>query len=280
MESCRKAFAVLPPNETDMKQDLSNIFSLQGKDIWVFGGAGYLGQPTILLLTQLGATVLCVDLEGHAQTFVDSLDLSNSVTAASVDVRDGERVKRLVAENIKSRGVPHGLVNLTYASTTKKLEEISEKDFDEVNHGGLTSTFLLGREVGAEMAKLNRGSIVLFSSMYGSVSPDPKIYEPPMNKNPIEYGVTKAGIIQMTRYLAVHWGRENVRCNCISPGPFPNREVQKANPQFIQRLAQKSPVGRIGDSWEIAGAVAFLLSDAASYITGQNLAVDGGWTAL
>jgi NAD(P)-dependent dehydrogenase (short-subunit alcohol dehydrogenase family) len=259
-----------------MKHQISNIFSLQGKDIWVFGGAGHLGQPTILLLTQLGATVLCVDLEDRAQSFVDSLDLSNSVSAASVDVRDGELVKRFVAENIKSRGVPHGLVNLTYVSTAKKLEEISEKDFDEVNHGGLTSTFLLAREVGVEMVKLKRGSIVLFSSMYGSVSPDPKIYEPPMNKNPIEYGVTKAGIIQMIRYLAVHWGRENVRFNCISPGPFPNFEVQKANPQFIQRLAQKSPLGRIGDSCEIAGAVAFLLSDAASYITGQNLAVDGG----
>jgi NAD(P)-dependent dehydrogenase (short-subunit alcohol dehydrogenase family) len=262
-----------------MKHELSNIFSLQSKDVWVFGGAGHLGQPTILLLTQLGAKVLCVDLKERAQSFVNSVDLSKGLTAASVDVRDGEGVKRFVAENIKSRGVPHGLVNLTYAATTKKLEEISEKDFDEVNHGGLTSTFLLAREVGVEMAKLKRGSIVLFSSMYGSVSPDPKIYEAPLNKNPIEYGVTKAGILQMTRYLAVHWGRENVRCNCISPGPFPNHEVQKANPQFIQRLAEKSPVGRIGESWEIAGTVAFLLSDAASYITGQNLAVDGGWTA-
>jgi NAD(P)-dependent dehydrogenase (short-subunit alcohol dehydrogenase family) len=219
-------------------------------------------------------------LEDRAQSFVNSLDLSNSVTASSEDVRDGERIKRFVAENIKSRGVPHGLVNLTYATTTKKLEEISEKDFDDVNHGGLTSIFLLGREVGGEMAKLKRGSIVLFSSMYGSVSPDPKIYDPPMNKNPIEYGVTKAGIIQMTRYLAVHWGRENVRCNCISPGPFPNPNVQSQNPQFIQRLAQKSPMGRIAHSREIAGAVAFLVSDAASYITGHNLAVDGGWTAL
>ena len=74
-----------------MKHQISNIFSLQGKDIWVFGGAGHLGQPTILLLTQLGATVLCVDLEDRAQSFVDSLDLSNSVSAASVDVRDGDR---------------------------------------------------------------------------------------------------------------------------------------------------------------------------------------------
>jgi len=92
--------------------------------------------------------------------------------------------------------------------------------------------------------------------------------------------VTKAGLVQMTRYLAVHWGRSNVRCNCISPGPFPNPAVSKENPQFIQRLAEKTALARIGKSEEIAGAVAFLLSDAASYITGHNLAVDGGWTAL
>lgn len=99
-----------------------------------------------------------------------------------------------------------------------------------------------------------------------------------MTKNPIEYGVGKAGIIQMTRYLAVSWGKENVRCNCISPGPFPNLIVQRDNPEFVEHLAQKSPMGRIGKPDEIAGAVAFLLSDASSYITGQNLIVDGGWT--
>jgi NAD(P)-dependent dehydrogenase (short-subunit alcohol dehydrogenase family) len=227
----------------------------------------------------MGASVLCIDIENRAQDFVDSAELSKNVSGASLDVRDGEMIKKFVADNTKSRGIPNGLVNLTFASTAKKLEELTEREFDDVNHGGLTSTFLLAREIGMEMAKQKRGSIVLFSSMYGSVSPDPKIYEAPMNTNPIEYGVGKAGIVQMTKYLAVHWGRENVRCNCISPGPFPNPTVQKENVEFIGRLAQKSPMGRIGQSGEIAGSVAFLLSDAASYITGQNLFVDGGWTA-
>jgi NAD(P)-dependent dehydrogenase (short-subunit alcohol dehydrogenase family) len=261
-----------------MTELFTNAFGLKGKDIWVLGGAGYLGQATVRLLQAAGANVLCADLENRAFTFVETAGFGDPVTPATLDIRQGAAIQAFVTEQIQNRGVPHGLVNLAFASTGKKLEELTEQDFDEVNHGGLTATFLLARAVGQEMARLGRGSIVLFSSMYGSVSPDPAVYQAPMNKNPIEYGIGKAGIIQMTRYLAVHWGRQQVRCNCISPGPFPNPIVQQNEPEFLERLGQKTPLGRVGQSPEIAGSVAFLLSDAASYITGQNLFVDGGWT--
>ena len=81
----------------------------------------------------------------------------------------------------------------------------------------------------------------------------------------------------MTRYLAVKWGKESVPCNCISPGPFPNPKIQE-NKGFIKRLEEKSPMGRIGKPQEVTGTAAFLMSDASSYITGQNLIVDAGWT--
>ena len=262
-----------------MSKAILPFFNLQDKLIWVMGGAGYLGQATVIVLKQAGAKVICIDLEDRAAAFVQSSGLGDTVIPATLDIRDGEAIQQFVAEQIKVHGVPGGLVNLTFGSTAKKMEELSEKEFDEVNHTGLTATFLLAREVGAQMARRGSGSIVLFSSMYGAVSPYPDVYETPMNRNPIEYGVGKAGIIQMTRYLAVHWGKMNVRCNCISPGPFPNPAVQRDNPAFVKRLAQKSPMGRIGKAEEIAGAVAFLLSDAASYITGHNLPVDGGWTS-
>jgi len=258
---------------------LENILSLKGKDVWVIGGAGYLGQPTVALLSRAGARVLCCDLNGRAAQFVTANALEASVTPADINTGDETLVKAFVEKQVAERGVPQGLVDLSFSSTAKIMEELTAGDFNNVNKA-ITNTFLLAREVGTRMAAQQAGSIVLFSSMYGNVAPYPAVYDGlGMNKNPVEYGAGKAAVIQMTRYLAVHWGRSNVRCNCISPGPFPNPGVQEKHPEFIKRLSEKTPMGRVGKGHEIAGTVAFLVSEAASYITGQNILVDGGWTA-
>ncbi|MFD1165580.1 SDR family oxidoreductase [Sphingobacterium daejeonense] len=124
----------------------------------------------------------------------------------------------------------------------------------------------------------NKGCIVLFSSMYGLESPFEEVYIPNLINNPIEYGVGKAGIIQMTKYFGAHWGKFGVRFNCVSSGPFPNNKVQKEQSDFIEKLNKKCPMGRIGHAIEIAGAELFLLSEASSYVNGHNLIVDCGWT--
>jgi NAD(P)-dependent dehydrogenase (short-subunit alcohol dehydrogenase family) len=114
--------------------------------------------------------------------------------------------------------------------------------------------------------------------MYGVVAPDPKIYFAPMAPNPVDYGASKAALIQMCRYMAVHFGPRGVRFNCIAPGPFPNPKIQADLPQFIAQLNAKTALGRIGRNHEIVGPALFLLSDGASYVTGHTLVVDGGWT--
>jgi NAD(P)-dependent dehydrogenase (short-subunit alcohol dehydrogenase family) len=262
-----------------METEFLAAFGLKEKEIWVVGAAGYLGQSTVKLLQSAGAKVLCLDIDDRAATFIASLPAKEGLTAATLNTRDTVSSVKFVAEQLKTRGVPNGLIDLSFASTSKDFNALTAADFDEINHNGLTATFILSREVGNAMKAQQSGSIVLFSSMYGSVSPDPKVYEAPMNVNPVEYGVGKAGIVQLTRYLAVHYGNHGVRCNCISPGPFPNPNVQKDHPEFVGRLAKKVPLGRVGRPEEVAGAAVFLVGNAASFITGQNLFVDGGWTS-
>jgi NAD(P)-dependent dehydrogenase (short-subunit alcohol dehydrogenase family) len=114
--------------------------------------------------------------------------------------------------------------------------------------------------------------------MYGKLSPDPSIYGPKYNVNPVDYGVAKAGILQMVRYQAVMLGRKGVRVNSIIPGPFPNPAGQGADKEFVDKLSKKVPLGRVGKAKEIAGAVVFLASDASSFITGTEIVIDGGWT--
>ena len=121
-------------------------------------------------------------------------------------------------------------------------------------------------------------SVINIASMYGMVSPDLRIYtdSPP---NPAFYGPAKAGLLQLTRYLAAEFAPDNIRVNAISPGPFPAPASQARFPELMARLKDKVPLGRIGKPEELIGAVTFLASDASSYVTGANLPVDGGWTA-
>ncbi|MFC7524583.1 SDR family oxidoreductase [Parapedobacter sp. GCM10030251] len=257
---------------------MSELFSLSGRSVWVLGGAGYLGSAVVALLSEMGARVLCIDLADRAQAFVDAHALEENVVPVSLDATDLDAVSSFVAKEITSKGCPDGLVNLTYASTSKAFEDLTADEFDDANRGGITAVFHISRLVGQAMADQRKGSIVLCSSMYGVVVPYPSVYEKPMNKNPIEYGVGKAAIRHMAKYMAVHWAEHQVRCNVIAPGPFPNPTVQSQHPDFVERLEARVPMKRIGQPTEIAGTVAFLLSDAASYITGQTIVVDGGWT--
>jgi NAD(P)-dependent dehydrogenase (short-subunit alcohol dehydrogenase family) len=115
--------------------------------------------------------------------------------------------------------------------------------------------------------------------MYGSVSPDPSIYGGSGANSPPYYGAAKAGLIQLTRYLAVHLAHLRIRVNCISPGPFPAPRYLESDADFHEKLKARTPMGRTGDPDELRGPVLFLASGASSYVTGINLAVDGGWTA-
>ncbi len=253
--------------------------SLAEKSIWVVGGAGFLGSAITKALDQIEARVVCMDLAGRAETLVRQASLQHT-RPVSWDVSDGAQIDSMVDRMVTEHGVPDGVAYLAYVSSAgKKLEELSRDDVTRTFSLSLPPTFLLSRAIAEKMKPRGSGSIVLFASMYGVVAPDPKIYNAPLKPNPVDYGMTKAALLQMARYFAVHYGPAGIRFNCITPGPFPNPFLQKNEPDFIQKLAAKTPLGRVGHSDEIVGPTLFLLSESSSFITGHSLVVDGGWTA-
>ena len=172
-----------------------------------------------------------------------------------------------------------GLVNnafTTYPSSALSVD---------TNTVQLSAESLLGIHVRlslsvAELLKVGDcGSIVNVASMYGRVSPRPDLYSSPSSINPILYGAFKASLIQASRYLSSLLAPDNIRVNSVSYGPFPSPAVQRADPEFIKRLAKQTHLRRIGDPLESAGVIAFLLSEESSFITGADIPVDGGWTA-
>ena len=252
--------------------------SLGGKCIWVTGGAGYLGSAITAELDTQCAKVICIDLPGRAEAIVREQRLARTVSL-SLDVNDAASLPAGIAAAVAAHGLPDGVVHLAMASSSgKRLENLTPGEFQQTFDLALTSTFVLCRDLAERMKARGSGSIVLFSSMYGVVAPDPRIYPDPLTPNPIDYGASKAAILQLSRYLAVHYGPAGIRFNCVTPGPFPNPGVQKNHPEFIKDLNKKTALNRIGRNTEIVGPTLFLLTDSASFVTGHSLVVDGGWT--
>jgi NAD(P)-dependent dehydrogenase (short-subunit alcohol dehydrogenase family) len=244
----------------------------------VTGGAGYLGSAITRALHEEAAQVLCLDLPGKAAALIEKEGLSRCLPI-DLDVSEVDRAAEHIARLVETHGLPDGFVHLPTASSRGRLlPELPVDEFRRTFDVALTPTFVWCRELAERMRVRGSGSVVLFASMYGLVAPDPTIYQAPMRPNPVDYGAAKAALIQLTRYLASYYGPAGLRFNCVTPGPFPNPQVQADDPRFITELGKKTALRRIGSNREIVGPTLFLLGDSSSYVTGHSLVVDGGWT--
>jgi NAD(P)-dependent dehydrogenase (short-subunit alcohol dehydrogenase family) len=263
-----------------MSKSLQQLLSLKGKTAIVTGGAGYLGTAISETLAELGANLVLASRDKEkCQKKCDEIMQINGgsvqAVALELDVLKKNSVAEFfpqVHEHFKTVDI---LVNNAWSGNKNSWESISDEDWDYDVNMSLNSVFRLTKAATDDL-KASRGVILNIASMYGHIGPDYRIYDGKEFANPPSYGAAKAGVLQFTRYLASFLSPYGIRVNALSPGAFPHPPTQQ-HEVFMQKLGSKNPMNRIGQPDELKGAVALLCSDAGSYITGQNLCVDGGW---
>jgi len=255
-------------------------FDLSGRVALITGASGHLGHAISSGLAEAGATVVAASRTLERATEVArQIPAGNGVRHLAVQINhlNSDSIATGFAAAIKSAGKIDILVNNGHEATTKTWHDISDDQFN-AQLANAAGYFHLAKELRDHaVSRSSPASVILLGSMYGIVSSVPAMYEGIGPGNPVAYQVLKGGIIQLTRHLAVHWARDQVRVNTLSPGPFPNRD--RAPAELCRRLAERTPLGRLGNADELKGAAVFLASDASSFVTGHNLVVDGGWTA-
>lgn len=255
-------------------------FSLSGRVVVVTGGTGHLGSGICHSVAKNGGDLaVCSTNQQRADEFAKVLSDSYGIQAKgfAFDLSDIEEISTHIDYIAREMGRIDALVNNANFCDSGQLASISPEDWRSGIEGATTSP-MFAMQASLPYLKKSKGCVVNIASMYGLVAPDPDMYkETPFPPNPPNYGAGKAGLLQLTRYAAVQLANDNIRVNAVSPGPFPKKSVQKEE-EFIERLENRVPLGRIGEPKEVGNAVAFLVSPASSYVTGHNLVVDGGWT--
>lgn len=195
--------------------------------------------------------------------------------ALKADITSKEEVEGMVKEVLKKIGKIDILVNNAQGVSKNyfaPFEEYSIEDWNEVMAVNVTGYFLCAQAVGKQMLKQKSGTIINIASIYGVIAPDQRIYKGFDYNSPAVYTVSKAAVIGLTKYLAAYWGERGIRVNCITPGGVQTDHDQK----FVKAYSERTPMGRMAKKDEFKGALLYLASDASSYVTGENIIVDGG----
>jgi NAD(P)-dependent dehydrogenase (short-subunit alcohol dehydrogenase family) len=250
--------------------------SLAGKTILLTGGAGLFGRGLAAAIAGTGATLILAsrNVAALAQVAAEEQALGRSVHARALDQSSEASILALRDSVVAEFGRIDGLVN-NAVSRPMKSADAPLADWMESMQTNATGLFAITRAFGEVMAARGAGSIVNIGSIQGMVGPDYSLYEG-LNMHAIpDYFFHKAGMVNLSRFFAAHYGPRGVRVNCLSPGGFFNGQ----NPVFVERYRAATFLRRMADEHDLGGPVIFLLSEASRYVTGVNLPVDGGYTA-
>jgi NAD(P)-dependent dehydrogenase (short-subunit alcohol dehydrogenase family) len=271
---------------------VTGLFDLSGRVIVVTGGLGQLGRQFAQALVQHSARVVILDIlkdEARVRAALDTIGDKERVIALDTDITSRASLEQAL-KTVETRWqTPFGLINNAALDSPPDapvaengpFETYPEASFDRVMAVNVKGTMLACQVFGAAMAQKGGGSIVNVASIYGLVSPDQGLYEyrresgQPFFK-PVAYAVSKSAIYNLTRYLAVYWGAANVRVNTVTfAGVFNDQD-----PRFLAKYLPKVPLGRMADESDYNGTIIYLIADASAYMTGANVVIDGGFTAL
>ena len=285
----------MPLSAADLS--LNNLFTLEGKTAVLTGASGFLGRTFALALLANGARVVALGrsdrLQQEASAWANQFG-ADKISVKQIDMYNTAALNELcdsIAAEEKQIDIlinnAHELgANTGFNVPEGSLEQASFDHWMKNLQGGVYWAVQTTQRLGVRMKEARQGSIVNIATMYATVAPRPQLYEGTASLNPPGYSASKAALAAFTRYTASFWGTSGVRANCISPGPFSNTEdvsgenaVAEDSP-FVTRLKGYTVLNRIGRPIELCGALLFLASDASTYVTGQNLIVDGGWTAV
>ena len=251
-------------------------FSLAGKVVLLTGGAGLFGRGLAAKIAEAGATLVLAarNVDALERVAIEERALGHTVHAQALDQAEEASILRLRDYLIAEFGRVDGLVNNAVARPMKNADA-PLADWEASMKTNATGLFAITRAVGDAMAAQGGGSIVNIGSIQGMVGPDYSLYEG-LNMHAIpDYFFHKAGMVNLSRYFAALYGPRGVRVNCLSPGGF----FSGQHPTFVERYAKATFLHRMADENDLGGPVIFLLGDAARYVTGVNLPVDGGYTA-
>lgn len=266
------------------------LFSLHDKIALVTGATGLIGRHYCTALAEAGATVIIADLQqARCEQLLSQLPNSGHL-AIQMDVTSPSALTMVRDTILEQFGrldvlVNNAAINDMFENPALAAEQSRFENYPldmwlksmDVN---LTGVFLSCQILGTIMAERGSGSIINIASTYGIIGPDQQLYqkadgEQVFYKSPA-YPSTKGALLNFTRYLAAYWGPRGLRVNTLSPGGVENGQ----EPWFTENYARRTPLGRMARAWDYKGALIFLASDASAYMTGANLVVDGGWTAI
>jgi NAD(P)-dependent dehydrogenase (short-subunit alcohol dehydrogenase family) len=271
-----------------LHRNYDKLFRLDGKIVVITGATGILGRIYCRALAEYGATVVISDInQDDCDALASQLtsDTAGTLRGIAVDLSSEASIIDWGRTILDTYGRVDVLINNAATKADgffMPLEQYSIETWKEVMAVNVDAVFLAVRVLGPSMVARGQGNIINVSSIYGVVGPDQRIYEGSWYaelggtiNTPMIYSSTKGAIVSITRYLATYWGPKGLRCNCLTPGGVSSGQ----NEEFQRRYSDRVPMKRMAAADEMVGALLYLASDASTYVNGQNLIIDGGWTA-